>query len=381
MGSDFIYLDYNATTPLDKRVMEYMLPYFDVRYANPNSPHLFGLTVRELVDEATENMASCIGARAKNIIYTSGATEAVNLALKGLHVGEKKHIITVSTEHSAVLDTCSFLETLGYAVTYLPVDAFGMVELSALEEAITEQTLLVSVMLANNETGVLHPVKRITQIAHKKDTFVLCDATQAVGKIPVDVKELGVDMMAFSAHKFYGPKGIGALYLSDTARKVVTTQLHGGKQQQGMRSGTLNVPAILGMQKALEIANAEMLLETRRIQQLRDLLEEGLLSISDTFISGHTENRLHTTSNIAFLGTQSEQLILNLGSICVSSGSACTSTVTRPSHVLTAMGLSDADGLSALRFSVGRFTTQEEIEKTIDAIKSTVNRLRNGRLF
>lgn len=381
MQKNFIYLDYNATTPIDKRVMESMLPYFDVQYANPNSPHLFGLNLKELLEETTQSLANNIGALERNILYTSGATEAVNLALKGLHIADKMHIVTVATEHSAVLDTCGFLESRGYSVSYLCVDAEGMIDLAELEDAITEDTLLLSVMLANNETGVLLPVKEIAEIAHKKGTLVFCDATQAVGKIPVDIKGLNVDMLAFSAHKFYGPKGIGALYVSDEVRNAVTPQIHGGKQQRGLRSGTLNVPSIVGMHKALEIARSEMTVETQRIKQLRDTLEIGLLSIPDTFINGHTENRLYTTSNMAFSGVQSEQLILNLSEISVSSGSACNSTVTRPSHVLKAMGLSDADGLSALRFSLGRFTTMDEVEHTIDKMKITVHKLRNYRSF
>lgn len=381
MNEHFIYLDYNATTPMDKRVMQCMLPYFDLEYANPASAHLFGLSIRELIEQATAGLAKCIGADAKNIIYTSGATEAVNLVLKGLNIENKKHIVTFSTEHSAVLDTCTFLETQGYSLTYLPVDSEGMPDLKQLEEAITDHTLLMSVMLANNETGVLLPVKEIAEIARQKGVLTFCDATQAVGKIPVDVKELGVDMLAFSAHKFYGPKGAGALYVSDQARKLITALLHGGRQQGGLRSGTLNVPAIMGMQKALEIACSEMSIESGRIGELRDLLEEGLLSLPDTFINGHKQNRLYNTSNISFRGILSEQLILNLGEVCVSSGSACNSTVTRPSHVLKAMGLNDADALSALRFSLGRFTTQQEIEKTIDKVKTVVTRLRSHSSF
>src|SRR5690606_16051378 len=322
MKNNFIYLDYNATTPLDRRVMEHMHPYFDVRYANPNSSHLFGLSVNELLEETVQSLADSIGSSDRNIIYTSGATEAINLAFKGLRVADRKHIVTVSTEHSAVLDTCSFLKTQGYSITYLPVDNMGFIDLIELENAISEQTLLVSVMLANNETGVILPVKEIVEIAHRKGTIVLCDATQAVGKIPVDIRDMGADMLAFSAHKFCGPKGIGALYLSDNVRKDIIPQIHGGKQQHGLRSGTLNVPAIIGMQKALEIAVSEMDTEAQRIRKLRDQLEEGLLTIPDSFVNGHTENRLYNTTNMRFLGVQSAEVILNMREICVSSGSA-----------------------------------------------------------
>jgi cysteine desulfurase len=379
MSNQFIYLDYNATTPLDDRVFDAMVPYFKDHYANPGSTHLFGLTVREAVDEAIENLAEVIGGRSNDILFTSGATEAINLALKGFTFSERKHIVTISTEHKAVLDTCSFLESNGYSVTYIPVDSSGMINTEMLSSMVTDQTLLVSVMLVNNETGVILPIKEISEIAHRKGALMLCDGTQAVGKMPVGVKDLDVDFFAFSAHKFYGPKGVGGLYLSNNAKKILTPQIHGGKQQRGLRSGTLNVPGIIGMGKAASLSASEMSADCIRIKGLRDLLEEGLLTISDSFVNGHSEHRLYNTTNLSFPGVQSEKLIVNLGSIAVSSGSACSATITKPSHVLEAMGLSDADSLSALRFSLGKFTTLEEVEKTIDVMKITVDRLRNNQ--
>lgn len=375
---DFTYLDYNATTPVDDRVLEAMLPYFGKNFANASSSHLFGLAVRDTVDETTETFAALLGTRAKNILYTSGATEAVNLAIKGLLPSPKKHIITVATEHKAVLETCAYIAGKGYRVTYLPVDRHGLVDLDQLADTISDDTLLVSVMMVNNETGIIQSLKDICSVAHQKGALVLSDATQAVGKLTVDVADLGVDLLACSAHKFYGPKGIGALYVSDRIKQQLRPQIHGGKHQYGLRSGTMNVPAIIGMAKALEIAQTGMAAESSGLGRLRDTLEEGLLTIPGTFVNGHREKRLYTTTNICFPGVSSEQLIFHLGRISVSSGSACTSTVTRPSHVLQAMGLSDADGLSALRFSVGRFTTPEEIEKTIAAVTSAVSKLRQS---
>lgn len=373
--NDFIYLDYNATTPVDQRVVDAMLPYFNSLYANSGSSHLFGLTVKEAIDEAGEQIAELISAIPKEIIYTSGATEAVNLALKGIDkVNGKNHIITVKTEHKAVLDTCQNLEQQGFSVTYLDVGNDGLINLDDLKNAITDKTLLVCVMFANNETGVIQPIKEITKIAHDKNCLVFCDATQAVGKIPVNVKDLGIDMMAFSAHKFYGPKGIGALYVSSHLKKNIVAQIHGGAQQFNLRSGTLNGPGIIGMGKAAEIAIEEM--DSRKIKELRDELENSLLKIPNTFINGDIDNRIFNTSNICFSYVNSEQMILSLGNICVSSGSACNATTSKPSHVLKAMGMSDLDALSSIRFSLGKFTTRPEIEMTIERIEKIVLQLR-----
>lgn len=373
----FIYLDYNATTPVDQRVVDAMLPYFNSLYANSGSSHLFGLTVKEAIDEAGEQIAELISAIPKEITYTSGATEAVNLALKGIeNVNGKNHIITVKTEHKAVLDTCQNLEQQGFSVTYLDVGNDGLINLDDLKNAITDKTLLVCVMFVNNETGVIQPIKEITKIAHDKNCLVFCDATQAVGKIPVNVKDLGIDMMAFSAHKFYGPKGIGALYVSSHLKKNIVAQIHGGAQQFNLRSGTLNGPGIIGMGKAAEIAIEEMAEDSRKIKELRDELENSLLKIPKTFINGDIDNRIFNTSNICFSYVNSEQMILSLGNICVSSGSACNATTSKPSHVLKAMGMSDLDALSSIRFSLGKFTTRPEIEMTIERIEKIVLQLR-----
>ncbi|WP_029293859.1 cysteine desulfurase family protein [Chryseobacterium hispalense] len=378
MGNDFVYLDYNATTPVDKRVVDAMLPYFNDFYANSGSSHIFGLTVREAVENAAEDVAELIGADSKEIIFTSGATESVNLALKGLRKDHgKNHIITVATEHKAVLDTCAQLEKDGFQVDYLNVDHLGNINLADLESLITEKTLMVCIMLVNNETGIIHPIKEIAEIAHRKSCYVFCDATQAVGKIPVNVKELNTDLMAFSAHKFYGPKGIGALYIASAIKNKVQPQIQGGGQQNNLRSGTLNVPGIIGLGKAAEIALMEMEQDAQKIKMLRDHLENELLKIPQTGINGDYSTRIFNTTNICFEGIYSEDLILSLGNICVSSGSACNAVTTKPSHVLQAMGMSDRDALASIRFSIGKYTTLSEIETAVEKIEKTVLLLRN----
>jgi len=375
--NDFIYLDYNATTPVHQLVVDAMLPYFNSLYANSGSSHLFGLTVKEAIDEAGEKIAELISANPKEIIYTSGATESVNLALKGIaKKSHKNHIITVKTEHKAVLDTCYYLEEQGFSITYLNIGKDGLINLDDLKNEINDKTLLVCVMLVNNETGAIQPVEEIAEISHSKGCFVFCDATQAVGKIPVNVNDLGVDLMAFSAHKFYGPKGIGALYISSKLKKSMISQIHGGGQQFNLRSGTLNVPGIIGMGKAADIALEEMEADSRKIKELRDQLENSLLKISDTFINCNKDNRIFNTTNICFSKVNSEQMILSLGNTCVSSGSACNATTSKPSHVLKAMGMSDLDALSSIRFSLGKFTTRSEIEMAIDKIGKIVLQLR-----
>ncbi|WP_343663173.1 cysteine desulfurase family protein [Chryseobacterium mucoviscidosis] len=378
MDNDFIYLDYNATTPVDKRVVDAMLPYFNDFYANSGSSHIFGLTVREAVENATEEVAELIGADAKEIIFTSGATESVNLALKGFKKDHgKSHIITVATEHKAVLDTCSQLENDGFQVDYLNVDHLGNINLAELESLITEKTSMVCMMLVNNETGVIHPIKEIAEMTHRKGCCVFCDATQAVGKIPVNVKELNIDLMAFSAHKFYGPKGIGALYIASAIKNKVQPQIQGGGQQNNLRSGTLNVPGIIGLGKAAELALVEMEQDAQKIKMLRDHLENKLLKIPQTSINGDHSARIFNTTNICFEGIYSEDLILSLGNICVSSGSACNAVTTKPSHVLQAMGMSDRDALASIRFSIGKYTTLSEIETAVKKIEKTVLLLRN----
>ncbi|RRQ46075.1 cysteine desulfurase family protein [Chryseobacterium sp. SC28] len=375
--NEFVYLDYNATTPVDERVVQAMLPYFQKFYANPGSAHLFGLAVKESLEQATAIMADYISAKSDEIIYTSGATEAVNLAIKGVTTSEdKSHIITVKTEHKAVLDACLHAER-HENITYLNVRKDGLIDADELRNTINDETFLVCIMLVNNETGVIQPVQEIAKIAHQKGCLVFCDATQAVGKIPVNVKSLGIDLMAFSAHKFYGPKGIGGLYISSDIKHKMHAQIHGGGQQFNLRSGTLNVPGIIGMAKASEIALAEKNLN-KQILELRNQLENELLDIADTKINGNIQHRIFNTSNICFAGVNAEQMILSLGEICVSSGSACNATTSRPSHVLKAMGMDDLDALSSIRFSLGKFTTPEEIELAVKKIKQTVTRLREN---
>ena len=371
-----IYLDNNATTPLDERVLKVMLPYFTDSYANASSSHLAGLTINEAVENATWQTADLIGPTPEEIIFTSGATESINLAVKGFVNQSKKHIVTVCTEHKAVLDTCQYMESIGFEVTYLPVDSEGILDLDLLNESITDQTLMVIIMMVNNEIGVIQDIQAIAEIVHAKNAFFMCDATQAIGKIAVDVEKLGIDLLALSAHKFYGPKGIGALYLSAKAKIKLAHQLHGGGQQRKLRSGTLNVPAIIGLGKACEIAKAEMETDHKRIKTLRDRLEKSLLEIEGSFVNGNIENRIYNMSNICFPGVNSESLILALQHISVSNGSSCSAVTSEPSHVLKALGLSDENALSSIRFSLGKFTTEEEILLTIDRVSDLVRQLR-----
>ena len=370
-----IYLDNNATTQLDQRVLDVMLPYFTTAYANASSSHLAGLTIHEAVENAAWQTANLIGANPEEIIFTSGATESINLAIKGLANQNKKHIVTVSTEHKAVLDTCQFMESMGFEVTYLPVDSDGILDLQLLDASVTDATLMVIVMMVNNEIGVIQNIDTIAAIVHAKKALFMCDATQAVGKMAVDVQKSGIDLLALSAHKFYGPKGVGALYLSAKAKIKLTPQIHGGGQQRKLRSGTLNVPGIIGLGKACEIAKAEMKTDQERIQKLRDHLEKSLLQIEGSFVNGNTTNRIYNTSNICFPGVNSESLILALQNISVSNGSSCSAVTSEPSHVLKALSLSDENALSSIRFSLGKFTTQEEILLTIERVCALVREL------
>lgn len=370
-----IYLDNNATTQLDQRVLDVMLPYFTTAYANASSSHLAGLTIHEAVENAVWQTANLIGANPEEIIFTSGATESINLAIKGFSNQNKKHIVTVSTEHKAVLDTCQFMESMGFEVSYLPVDSDGILDLQLLDASVTDATLMVIVMMVNNEIGVIQDIDTIAAIVHAKKALLMCDATQAVGKMGVDVQKSGIDLLALSAHKFYGPKGVGALYLSAKAKIKLTPQIHGGGQQRKLRSGTLNVPGIIGLGKACEIAKAEMKKDQERIQKLRDHLEKSLLQIEGSFVNGNTTNRIYNTSNICFPGVNSESLILALQNISVSNGSSCSAVTSEPSHVLKALGLSDENALSSIRFSLGKFTTQEEILLTIERVCALVREL------
>lgn len=376
-----IYLDHSATTPVDPRVLEAMLPYFTDHFGNAASRnHPFGWKAEEAVDYARGQIAGLIGADAREIIFTSGATESDNLALSGvadMYARKGDHIVTVQTEHKAVIDTCRQLEKHGKRVTYLPVRQDGLIDLEQLSEAITDKTVMVAVMFANNEIGVIQPIEEISKIARSKGALFFTDATQAVGKIPVNVEEMGIDLMAFTAHKMYGPKGVGALYVRRKNPRVkVTAQMHGGGHERGMRSGTLNVPGIVGFGAACRLSQELMLDESIRLSQLRDKLEIELLKIPETALNGHKQHRLPHLTNISFTYVEGEGLMMGIKDIAVSSGSACTSASLEPSYVLKALGLSDELGHSSIRFGLGRFTTEAEIDYTIEHVTAAVSRLR-----
>jgi len=367
---------------MDPRVLEAMIPYFTEHFGNAASRnHPFGWEAEEAVDYAREQVAKLIGADPKEIIFTSGATEGDNLGIKGvyeMYASKGNHIITCTTEHKAVLDTCKHIEHLGGEVTYLPVAANGLIDVTALEAAIKPTTILIAIMYANNEIGVVQPVKEISAIAKKHGVLFFSDAVQAVGKIPVDVNADGIDIMAFTAHKMYGPKGIGALYVRRKNPRVkVTAQMDGGGHERGMRSGTLNVPGIVGFGKACELARLEMTADAERLSKLRDKLEAALTQIDESYVNGSTEHRLPHVANISFKYVEGEGLMMGFNkTIALSSGSACTSASLEPSYVLKALGLGDDLAHSSLRFGLGRFTTDEQIDYTIKAVTDTVLKLR-----
>jgi len=367
-----IYLDNNATTPIDKRVLDAMLPFLTVNFANPSSSHHFGITANEEVKKARKQVADLIGAEENEIIFTSGSTEAINIALKGVaenYSTKGKHIVTVSTEHYAVLDTCKHLESRGFEVTYLSVNKDGLIDLNELKNSLRADTILVCVMYVNNETGVIQPVKAIAQLTHDAGALYMCDATQAVGKIEIDVDALGIDLLCMSGHKMYAPKGVGALYVRQRMNRVkMPTYIHGGGHEQGVRSGTLNVAGIVALSKACEIAHQEMKQDAERISSLRNGLENELLKIEGTFVNGKPENRIFNTTNICFRGNDANILIGRMKNIAVSNGSACTSAVVEPSHVLTAMGLSNDDAFASIRFSLGRMNTEREVNAVVKII-------------
>src|SRR5476649_2365215 len=373
-----IYLDNNATTPMDPRVLDAMLPYFTNKFGNAASRnHPFGWVAEEAVDYAREQVAKLIGASDKEIIFTSGATESDNLAIKGVFEMYKEkgnHIITATTEHKAVLDTCKHVEKLGARVTYLDVKSDGLIDLAELEAAMTPETILVCIMYGNNEIGVIQPIKEISAIAHKHGALFMTDAVQAVGKIPVDVNKDGIDLLALSAHKIYGPKGVGALYVRRKNPRVkVTAQMDGGGHEGGMRSGTLNVPGIVGFGKACEIALAEMPEESCRTAGLRNRLRDRLLAeLTNVTVNGSMEHRLPGNLNICFHNVDSETLMTAIRDVAVSSGSACNSEKIDPSHVLKALGLSDEDAGSSIRFGIGRFNTQAEIDYVAELVIEAV---------
>lgn len=378
-----IYMDYQATTPMDHRVLEAMIPYFTDKFGNAASrSHQYGWVAEEAVEKAREQVAKAIGADPKEIVFTSGATESNNIALKGAaHMYKEKgnHIITVLSEHKAVLDTCHRLERDGDAVvTYLAPKKDGIVDLAELEAAITDKTIMVAIMFANNEIGVIQPVKQIGEICRKHDVVFFTDAVQAVGKVPVDVNEMNIDVLSLSAHKMYGPKGVGALYVRRKKPRVkLSPVIDGGGHERGMRSGTLNVPGIVGLGKAIEICMEELDDEMMRLTYLRDKLKDGIMAqLDEVYVNGSMEHRVPGNLNISFAYVEGEGLLMGMKDLAVSSGSACTSASLEPSHVLKALGVGDDLAHSSIRFSIGRFTTEEEIDFAIEQAVSAVNRLR-----
>ncbi|MCF2502810.1 IscS subfamily cysteine desulfurase [Dyadobacter sp. CY107] len=382
-----VYLDNNATTPMDPKVLEEMLPYFSEKFGNAASrTHSYGWEAEEAVDMARENIASLIGAHPQEIVFTSGATEAVNLAIKGVwesNTEKKGHIITVVTEHRAVLDTCKRIENLGGSVTYLPVGSNGLIDLKELEQAITPETLLIAVMYANNETGVIQPIKEISDIAKAHGILFFTDATQAVGKIPVNVQADGIDLLAFSAHKLYGPKGVGALYVRKKNPTVtLTAQIDGGGHERNMRSGTLNVPGIVAFGKACEICTEKLASESEQLSALRDHFETQLLELRHIDINAGNTPRLPHATNISFHDIDGEKMIFEAASdIAFSRSSACTSATLEPSYVLTAMGLSNELIHSTFRFSFGRFSTEQQVDHAVKVISKIVKEHRSERNY
>ncbi len=376
-----IYLDNNSTTPMDPRVLDAMLPFFNDKFGNAASRnHSFGWSAEEAVDYAREQVARLVGCTSKEIIFTSGATEANNLAIKGVYEmynSRGNHIITVSTEHKATLDACKKVEKMGGEVTYLSPNEDGRINMTDLEAAITDKTILITIMYGNNEIGVLQDMRAISALAKKNGILFHTDATQAVGKIPVDVQADGIDLMSFTAHKMYGPKGVGALYVRRKNPRVkVTSQMDGGGHERGMRSGTLNVPGIVGFGKACEICQNEMADEASRLSAMRNRLETELLTIEEAYVNGNREFRLPHVANISFKFVEGEGLMMGTKDIAVSSGSACTSASLEPSYVLKSLGLDDELAHSSLRFGLGRFTTEDEIDYAINHVKEAVHKLR-----
>ncbi|KON79583.1 IscS subfamily cysteine desulfurase [Azoarcus sp. PA01] len=375
-----IYLDYSATTPVDPRVAQAMIPWLTEHFGNPASrSHAYGWEAEKAVEDAREEVARLVNADAKEIVWTSGATESNNLAIKGaaqFYKGKGKHIITLKTEHKAVLDTFRELERQGFEATYLDVQENGLVDLSALKDAIRPDTVLVSVMFVNNEIGVIQPIAEIGEICREKGIVFHVDAAQATGKVEIDLSKLKVDLMSFSAHKTYGPKGIGALYVRRKPRARLEAQMHGGGHERGLRSGTLATHQIVGMGEAFRIAREEMKTENERIRALRDRLMKGLQDIDATYINGDVEHRVPHNLNISFAYVEGESLIMAIKDVAVSSGSACTSASLEPSYVLRALGRNDELAHSSIRFTIGRFTTEEEVDYTIDLLHKKIGKLR-----
>ncbi|CAJ92299.1 IscS subfamily cysteine desulfurase [Cupriavidus necator] len=376
-----IYMDYSATTPVDPRVADKMIPYLREQFGNPASrSHAYGWEAERAVEEAREQVAALVGADPREIVWTSGATESNNLAIKGaanFYSGKGKHIITLKTEHKAVLDTTRELERQGFEVTYLDVKENGLLDMEVFKQALRPDTILVSVMLVNNEIGVIQDVAQIGEICREKGIIFHCDAAQATGKVAIDLGKLKCDLMSFSAHKTYGPKGIGALYVRRKPRVRIEAQMHGGGHERGMRSGTLATHQIVGMGEAFRIAREEMATENERIRMLRDRLWNGLSDMEEVYLNGDLEQRVPHNLNVSFNFVEGESLIMAIKDVAVSSGSACTSASLEPSYVLRALGRNDELAHSSIRFTVGRFTTEQEIDYTIELLKSKIGKLRD----
>ncbi|TKC82595.1 IscS subfamily cysteine desulfurase [Trinickia terrae] len=376
-----IYMDYSATTPVDSRVVDKMIPYLREQFGNPASrSHSYGWDAERAVEEARENVAALVNADPREIIWTSGATESDNLAIKGaahFYKSKGKHVITVKTEHKAVLDTCRELEREGFDVTYLDVKADGLVDLDVFKAALRPDTILASVMFVNNEIGVIQDIATIGEICREKGIIFHVDAAQATGKVEIDLNKLKVDLMSFSAHKTYGPKGIGALYVRRKPRVRIEAQMHGGGHERGMRSGTLATHQIVGMGEAFRIAREEMATENERVRMLRDKLLRGLSEIDEVYVNGDMEQRIPHNLNISFNFVEGESLIMAIKDVAVSSGSACTSASLEPSYVLRALGRNDELAHSSIRFTVGRFTTEQDVDYVVNLLKSKIAKLRD----
>ncbi len=376
-----IYLDHNATTPVDDRVLDAMLPFFREHFGNASSEHSFGWAADEAVKQARERTAKLIGATPRTLFFTSGATESVSLAIRGagdIYGGRRHRIVTVQTEHRAVLATCEAMEREGYETTYLPVGADGLVDLGAVEAALNEETFLVSVMWANNETGVVQPIPEIAELAHRAGAIMMTDATQAAGKLPISVNHDGVDLLALSAHKLYGPKGVGALYVRQRGPRVrLAPQVTGGGQEEGLRGGTLNVPGIVGLGMAAQIARRQQAADAERMEALRDRFEAGVCeAVPGTAVNGASAPRLPNTSSLRFEGARAAQLLPVLHDVAASTGSACHAHTDEPSHVLTAMGLTPEQARATVRFSLGRSTTGAEVDAAVEHVAEAVHRVR-----
>ena len=376
-----IYLDHSATTGTKQEVLEEMLPVFTTNYGNPSSVHSFGRDAKKLVDQARMRVAKALGALPEEIFFTAGGTEADNWVLKGVAYANKNkgnHIITTGIEHHAVINTCKYLEEHGFKVTFLPVNEYGIVNLDEIEKSIADNTILISVMFANNEIGTIEPIKEIGSLCRKKGILFHTDAVQAVGNVPIDVKDMNIDLLSIASHKFYGPKGMGALYIRKGVK--IDSLIHGGAQERGRRAGTENIPGIVGMGKAIEIAVKNMDSESKRLIYLRDKLIEGLLKISGTKLNGDKNNRLPGNVNVTFDSVDGEILAMALDEdgICVSNGSACSAGAIEPSHVLTAIGLSRDAAKGSLRLTIGANTTEDEVDFVVNAIDNTVVKLREN---